>query len=435
MSSRLCVYLYDLLVGHLEKAPESRVSFTYTPEWQDLWMRGDAHKISVSLPIQHDNPKLDATAFVAGLLPDSTRHRTLLADELGIGDDPSDFAFLAKLGRDCAGALTVVPEGEDLHRGAAAEIEWLDLEGLAAHLRALPRRPLMIDEDNGVVLSLAGVNDKAAVVVSRGRIGLPRYGFPSTHIIKVDIPGLEDSIKTEHFCLSLARKVGFRVPRTALHQAEDQSFMLMQRYDRQVIEGAPQRIHQEDFCQALNVMPGRKYQRHGGPSWPDCFRLMRETVNPTAARGELLREAVFQFLIGNPDAHAKNYSLVYSRPSGAIHLSPFYDLNNAAAFRALFKKARPLMAMKIGETDDRDEVTIDDWRRFASDCSITETAVADAVTDLAGEILEALPAVLEQVPRCAAIRLAAEDIAERCSRWTKKPEYPATDPAIGDPTF
>jgi serine/threonine-protein kinase HipA len=416
MTSRLNVYFADSLVGHMTRQDDNRIGFEYSAQWHQAWRAGRAHQISVSMPVSPPGAVLDATAFVAGLLPDSTRHRTLIAEEMGIGDDPSDFAFLSKMGRDSAGALTIIPEGQSLDRGSHS-VEWLDSDSLADHLASLPRRPLLIDEEEGIVLSLAGVNDKAAVVYSKGRIGLPKNGMPSTHIIKVDIPGLEDSIKTEFFCLELAKRVGLRVPKSSMETVGGKSFMLMQRYDRTVRDGKLGRIHQEDFCQAFNVMPTKKYERYGGPGWGHCMSLMSVTVNPVAARETLLKQAIFQFLTGNPDAHAKNYSLVYRGASGSIDLSPIYDLNNAAAFQSYFKSAKPIMAMFIGKERNRDAVTSDDWLDFAKDCGISFSTVKKGVISLAEELLSVLPGAHAASPRCEAIDIAHKDIKDRCIAW------------------
>jgi len=428
VSGRLAAHLNGSLVGHFTEEGSGRIRFDYDPGWRAAAEARRAHPISVSLPISAEGP-LDATAYVAGLLPDSVRHRDLLADQLGIAEDPSDFAFLSKLGRDSAGALVILPEGEGLARGAAPAVDWLDEAKLAEHLRGLPRRPLLIDDEEGIVLSLAGVNDKAAVVVKGGRIGLPRNGLPSTHIIKVDIPGLEDSIVTEHFCLSLARAVGLRTPRSVIHQAEDQTFMLMSRYDRSVVDGRVLRVHQEDFCQALGVMPGKKYQRHGGPGWADGFRLMGRTTNPAGSRNALLRMAAFQFLTGNPDAHAKNYSLLYRGAEGLLELAPIYDLNNAAAFRRYFKTAKPIMAMRIGDKDNRDEVGPEDWGALARECGLSPEVVFRTVTDTARSILTEIGAVQAACPEREAVRVAADDIRTRCAAWAAEGPEPADEPS------
>jgi serine/threonine-protein kinase HipA len=428
MSNKLDAYMEGRLVGAFTRSGQDRIAFQYSQDWIRMVRARRAHPISVSLPARSDEDLLDATSFVAGLLPDSTRHRMLLAAELDIEDDPSDFNFLARMGRDSAGALTIIPEEESLEGSRKPGITELSEAELAEHLRSLPRRPLLIDENEGVMLSLAGVNDKTAVTVRKGQIGLPHGGFPSTHIIKVDIPGLEDSIRTEQFCLDLARLTGLKVPKSEIRTAEDQTYMIMARYDRTIRDGRLSRIHQEDFCQALGVMPGKKYQRKGGPGWAEAFDLLQLSSEPVRDRQILLKEAIFQFLSGNPDAHAKNYSLVYRGAAGDLKLSPLYDLNNAAAFRHHFKKARPIMAMSFGQQDNPEMVTVNDFADFAEDCGFSKKLVIKTVQDTAIEMLGALPGARARQGACEAIDRAYDDIEERCLRWSGRELKPEISP-------
>lgn len=428
MTGKLNAFMAGARVGTFTRDGEARISFQYDEDWLSRIQARRAHPISVSLPARPDNPAQDATSFVAGLLPDSTRHRTLLAAEMDIEEDPSDFNFLAKMGRDSAGALTIIPEDQSLEGPRKAGITELDEAALAEHLRSLPRRPLLFDEDEGVMLSLAGVNDKTAVTVRKGVIGLPHGGFPSTHIIKVDIPGLKDSIRTEQFCLDLAAAAGLKVPPSEIRTAEDQTYMIMARYDRTIRNGKLSRIHQEDFCQAMGIMPGRKYERKGGPGWSDCFDLVLKSADPVNDRRTLLNEAIFQYLSGNPDAHAKNYSLVYKGATGELALSPLYDVNNAAAFRHHFKKARPIMAMNIGGEANPNNVTEKDFIDFSKACGFSEKVVLKAVRSMASNILDALPEVRARQAPCMAINLAYEDIEDRCLGWA--PRGLETDPEI-----
>lgn len=427
MTRRLIAYMEDRVVGSFTPAPPSFVNFAYSEEWIK---NGPGTQISLALPVLPAGQEQDATAFVAGLLPDSIKHRNQLAVEMGIEDDPSDFSFLEKMGRDIAGAMTVLPEGEALSTGNAPSVQWLENEEFADHLRHLPRRPLLFDndEEDGVILSLAGVNDKTAVVHRKGRIGFPQNGLPSSHIVKVDIPGLENSIKTEQFCLNLAGEVGLPVPPSGLKTFEDQTFMLMARYDRSLRDRKLKRVHQEDFCQALGILPGKKYQRHGGPGWPESFELVMESSNPLEDRRLLLDYAFFQFFSGNPDAHAKNYSLIYRGGPGSVRLAPIYDLNNAAAHRHNFKKTNSIMAMSIGKQFNPDRVTEEDWRQFAKDCGFSGDVILDEVSSFAQRVIDALPAALSQNITCEEVQVAHDDIMDRCLAWA--PKKPANDPGI-----
>jgi serine/threonine-protein kinase HipA len=422
----LSAYLYGVEAGRFSQNQSGEVSFAYSEEWLRLAEQGGAHALSISLPLNETHADGAASAFIAGLLPDNVKHREILAVELNLGSDPSDIELLAKLGRDCAGALTVLPPQEDLDHGQKAFVDYLDEEQLAEYIAALPRRPLLVDEEDGVMLSLAGVNDKAAVVASRSKIGLPKHGFPSTHMIKTDIPGLKDSVKVEHFCLRVAEACGQEVPKSAVKVAGDQTFLLIWRYDRRLVaehEGPRlYRLHQEDFGQATGFRPSRKYERHGGPNWKICFQLMSKTSDPVRARETLLDRVILQYLLGNPDAHGKNYSLLYTR-SGEVRLAPFYDLNNAEAFRSNFKTVKPIMAMSIGGKFDRDALSIENWHQFAEDCSLTPSLVMRRIEQLSSQIVGKSQAIRESMVGTLAdtklLDVVVNDISKRASIWIK----------------
>ncbi|TLX16243.1 type II toxin-antitoxin system HipA family toxin [Rhizobium sp. MHM7A] len=422
--TELSVYLYGVETGRFSQSEDGQIGFAYKPEWIKAAAAGKAHPLSISLPFNEQPAPGAAEAFIAGLLPDSLKHREILAVELDLGNDPSDMELLAKLGRDCAGALAIVPVGESLDTGHKPMVEYLGEEQLASYIAALPRRPLLVDEEDGVMLSLAGVNDKAAVVASKNRIGLPKHGFPSTHIIKTDIPGLKDSIKVEHFCLRIAESCGQDVPKSEVKVAGDQTFLLIWRYDRRLVaeQSGPRlyRLHQEDFCQATGFRPSRKYERHGGPNWQLCFQLMSRTSDPVRSRETLLDRVILQYLIGNPDAHGKNYSLLYGR-SGEVRLAPLYDLNNAEAFRTNFKSVKPIMAMSIGGNFDRDTLTMENWEKFADDCGLNPALVTRRLEELAAAIVDNAKAVRQELAGTLAdtqlLDLVVEDIAKRASIW------------------
>lgn len=420
MDEKLIIRSGDRKVGTLTEAADRSIGFSYEDTWRDAWVKGDAHPVSLSLPLSSTQHVMDATAYVAGLLPESVMHRQMLNVEMGLSENASDFEMISRMGRDSAGAFTIIPETEDPDTNQSPSVSWLDENGVAEHLRSLPHRPLLMDEEHGIMLSLAGVNNKAAVVVSRGKIGLPRHGKPSTHIIKTDIAGLPGTTATENFCLRLARAAGLRAPLSRLLRAEDQTFILIDRYDRQRMDdGTVKRIHQEDFCQAMGVMPARKYQRHGGPGWAEGFRMMEHMAEPTGARLRLLGFAAFQFLIGNPDAHAKNYSVVYGN-AGRVDLAPIYDLNNAAPFRKHFRRAAPIMAMRIGSKDRSDEVAENDWRDFADECGLRQQVVLTSLRKMADKIQQVLTEVLDTSPTSDEVREAAEDVLVRCREWGSK---------------
>jgi serine/threonine-protein kinase HipA len=201
--------------------------------------------------------------------------------------------------------------------------------------------------------------------------------------------------------------------------------MVVRRYDRVGLNGQRvfRRLHQEDFCQALGRFPRQKYEKDGGPGWKESFELMTRLSDVVTARTQLLDRAIFQFLIGNPDAHAKNYSLVYRH--GRIELGPLYDVNNAAAFRSYFKEQRSRLAMFIGGNRDPATLTTENWEAFARQTDFRPRYVLGKVLDMAARLPAAAEAVLKKLKGTEAdsrlLPLALEDITRRCDvvrSWT-----------------
>lgn len=407
------VHAADLTLG-----VRNALSLTYVAGWLG---NPSGFPVSMTMPLR-ERPYGDAVVapFVAGLLPDSRIHRRSLAAAFGISHD-SDFSLLNAIGLECAGAVSLLPPGLPApDPDAEPEYEVLADADLAALIRALPQRPLFV-EGGDLRLSLAGVNDKAGVIRVRDGVALPRGGTPSTHILKVDIPRLPDSARVESYCLKLALDVGIQAAKSAVREAEGIPYVLVSRYDRVLADTRAgkrlRRVHQEDFCQATGGGPEAKYQREGGPGWKEAFQLMDRMTNVSADRGELLQRVYLTYLIGNPDAHGKNYSILFK--NGRLSLAKAYDINNAAAFRDCFKAVRPRMAMAIGTCFDPLAVTGKDWDSFARACGFTPARVRLGLVELAGRLSEAAPrvaaALRETVEWSDRIGLAVVDIVERCA--------------------
>jgi len=257
----------------------------------------------------------------------------------------NDFALLAALGGDTAGAISLLAPSER-PPPVGRDVQWLGESELATLIDELPSRPLHADEDGEYRLSLAGAQDKLPVVLGAdGRIGLTKGRTPSTHILKTSIAGHDGTIANEALCAAIGRFLGIETVHTSPRRAAAREFLLVERYDREHTEDAVRRLHQEDFCQALGIPVRRKYQSEGGPRLEDCFALLREAVAvPASEVLKLLDAVVFSFLIGNNDAHGKNYSLLYLPDSPKATLAPAYDLLSTVVYPGLSRK----MAMSIG---------------------------------------------------------------------------------------
>src|SRR5437868_1340498 len=285
--------------------------FDYDKGWLD---RAGAAPLSQSLPLRAKRFRnKECRGFFAGILPEESK-REIIARNLGISAR-NDFAMLERIGGECAGAVTFMPKGEPLPTREPG-YRTLSQDGLVAILRELPRRPLLAGE-KGVRLSLAGAQDKLAIRMEEGAICVPLGGAPSTHILKPDVERFAGVVFNEAFCMQLAAAAGLPAAPVEIRKIDDLDYLLVERYDRLHrvgVDGSPviERLHQEDFCQALGIVSEQKYQKEGGPSLKQCFALVRDVSSaPVIDLARLLDAVIFNYLAGNNDAHGKNFSLLY----------------------------------------------------------------------------------------------------------------------------
>jgi serine/threonine-protein kinase HipA len=373
MAHELDVWLFADRVGTLALV-EGRLNFRYAPDWPS---RPNAVALSTSLPLQaepFDDHK--TRPFFAGLLPEGQMRR-LIAQQFQVSNQ-NDFALLDHIGGECAGAVTFLEPGQILPAPAHDDVQWLSDDEVVAILDELPRRPMLAGFD-GLRLSLAGAQDKLPVVFDGSRLGLPRNGTPSSHILKPAIHAVEDSVANEGFCMALAEAMQLRPAKSKIHVVLKRPFLLVERYDRVTdAEGQRQRLHQEDFCQALGVVPEMKYQNEGGPDLAQCFALVRRVTRPSAPQVlRLLDYVIFNALIGNHDAHAKNFSLLYSGKTPV--LAPFYDTLSTAVYPTL----TPKMSMKIGSKYQFGEVQALHWNQFAEGLGLAKAQTKRRILELA----------------------------------------------------
>jgi len=378
MAHELEVWLFANRVGTLAWA-DGRLNFTYAPDWLS---QADTVALSASLPLQAE-PFNDRRSrpFFAGLLPEG-RMRRLLAQQFQVSGQ-NDFALLDHIGGECAGAVTFLEPGQPLPGPTRKDdVQWLSDQEVVAILDELPRRP-MLAGNVGLRLSLAGAQDKLPVVFDGTRIGLPLNGTLSSHILKPAIHAVEHSVINEGFCMALAETMHLNPAKSKVHTVLDRQFLLVERYDR--IVDAPehrQRLHQEDFCQALGVVPEMKYQNEGGPDLPKCFDLVRRATRPSAPQIlRLFDYVIFNALIGNHDAHGKNFSLLYlGKETGTTPvLAPLYDTLSTAVYPTL----TPKMAMKIGSKYKFSEVQARHWEQFAEGVGLTKAQAKRRILELA----------------------------------------------------
>lgn len=387
MIKSLTVWWAAAQVGALRIDEHGDLEFQYG----DAWLADPlARPISISLPKQAEAFNRRATRpFFAGLLPEEGQ-RVAVARTLGVSK-ANDFRLLEQLGGDVAGALSLWPEGETPPepKGLAAT-EPLDDDEFVEVLDLLPRRPFLAG-DKDIRLSLAGAQQKLPVVLINGRVAVPAPGQPSTHILKPPIERFEGTTENEAFGMRLAVALGLKVAAVEPRRVKDRPYLLIERYDRDVgADGSIRRLHQEDFCQALGIPPERKYAAEGGPIFRDCFGLVRQACTPPApAVLGLVDAAIFNVLIGNADAHGKNFSLLYQ--PGGIGMAPLYDLMCTAAYPEIHAK----LAMKVGKRATLEEFTPDTWDDFAGEVEVGAPYVRGRARRFADQALASIPGVVE----------------------------------------
>jgi serine/threonine-protein kinase HipA len=350
--------------------------------------------LSESLPVRQEAySSPECRPYFSGLLPESSV-RIVIARVIQT-DVNNDWALLVHLGGECAGAVSLVIPGTPLDRGPQ-EPRWLSEEEQAHLVSDLQTRPFLVDVDGTMRLSLAGAQNKIPVVADGERIGLPAGGAPSTHILKLADPQLPGIADNEATCMALVRACGVAAPAARAVTLGDDQALLVERYDRAGTLATLERLHQEDFAQALGVRSEDKYQSDGGPSVRDCVSLIRRATRiPGPNIVAFVDQLIMNFLIGNHDAHAKNYSLLYT--SGGAQLAPMYDVLDTGIY------GTSNFAMKIGG-EYRDEFMFRrHWERLAEEVVLSGPQVMNRLHDLAARLDAAIDALnLADSPEVAA---------------------------------
>jgi serine/threonine-protein kinase HipA len=371
----LDVYLRNCLAGRLWLDERRRFVFQYEGDWVS---DPRALLLSLSLPLRTD-PYADDNArpFFANLLPEGEIRR-LIAQRFGLSEK-NDFALLEQIGGECAGAVSLLMPGESPAENRS--YEELTEEELHRIITELPRRPLLAGE-KGIRLSLAGAQNKLPVYMEGEKVFIAGGNSPSTHILKPPIPGFEGTVENEAFCMILAGRVGLPVPAVSIRKQLD-TILVVERYDRKKDPGGGiLRLHQEDFCQALGILPDQKYESEGGPNLSQCFSLLGEnSTRPAADQSTLLSGVIFNVIIGNSDAHAKNLAILYEEKGP--RLAPFYDLLCTQVYPDLAEK----YAMKIGGENRPDWLQLRHWERLADELSLKKRFVLNMIQRMAGMIV------------------------------------------------
>lgn len=383
MIDRLNVFLTGTHVGILEWDDVADLfSFRYSSDY--VGAKG-AVAISKSLPLGTEAfSPLASRSFFENLLPPEVVRRKL--EKILHHDYRNTFAFLKDLGGDCAGAISLYPDGVDPSRREDVLRE-LSEDEADEILTSLPSRPLLQGKVAGYRISVAGSQDKLVARLRGNTLFLPLYGSASTHVIKPEMSICPDSVVNECFCQRVAERLGLHAAVASILDVKSRPYYVSERYDRKGEGAIVRRLLQEDFCQAMGVPPEEKYEADGGPSAVKCFRFLRDEGFGFSELAKFVDALVFNFVIGNADAHAKNFSILYK--NGVASLAPVYDILSTAAYDNLV----PRMAMSIGGALDFDEVSRASFDAFAKKCDVNPKFVKGRIEDLS----DRLSAAMEEV--------------------------------------
>jgi serine/threonine-protein kinase HipA len=341
VAERLVVWLYGTPVAELTPGRDYRITLRWRDEGVERWGRGSS-VLSVGLPLGSVTGPRDMRGmdFFENILPEGpalTQIATLASTR-----SLDTYGVLAVFGRDCAGAITLLPDGEEPGSAGKGEYRPLTGEGLRRLINSLDTAPLGAAPERGFRPSLAGFQRKALLGrADDGTWQLPQDGAPSTWILKPDGP--HAMAANEATCLALARACGLDVPDTELLDLQGLPVLAVKRYDRHESPGGPIRIHQEDGCQATTTPPALKYEEQGGPSLRDLATVLRDFGNAGDVTS-LLRRTTFNVAVGNADAHAKNFSILHAADDPVITLAPAYDVLSTTALELTDNAGDPMRA-------------------------------------------------------------------------------------------
>lgn len=328
----LNVFLNGRLVGVLRRQSTGAIDFQYAREWL-AW--DNAFPVSLSLPLREDRYiGAPVTNVFDNLLPDSDPIRRRLAERVGAtGADA--YSLLTALGHDCVGALQFLPDGTDPGAPGDTAGKAVSEEEIAELINNLAAAPLGVGGDEDFRISIAGAQEKTALLRKDGGWFKPTGTAATTHILKPQIGqlpngiDLSNSVENEYLCLKLVEAWGIPAARVEIADFGGRRTLIVERFDRRwTHDGRLLRLPQEDCCQALSVPPTRKYQADGGPGMREIVTLLKGSDDPEADIATFMRASVAFWLLGATDGHAKNFS-IFLMPGGRFRMTPLYDVLTA----------------------------------------------------------------------------------------------------------
>lgn len=400
----LRVYRNNLLVGHLRKEPGGAIEFQYDESWLS---RKAAFPISLSLPFREDAYRgAPVAAVFENLLPDSETLRRKVADRVGASSSDA-YGLLAAIGADCVGALQFVTGDDDVAKTGGVTGEPVDDETVERILKNLARAPLGLNRDDEFRISLAGAQEKTALLYVNGQWLRPHGATPTTHILKPKIGevhgiDLANSVENEFYCLRLLAAFGMPVAKADMRVFGTTKALVVERFDRRwTKDDRLLRLPQEDCCQALSIPPSRKYESDGGPGMAEIIELLGGADDPAQDRTVFFKAQILFWLIGATDGHAKNFS-IYLLPGGGYRLTPLYDVISAqpSLDAGQIRRNQMKLAMSVGSNRHyrMDEIHGRHFVETGARAGLPKRLMAQAIEEIVDNAQSAFATVETELP-------------------------------------
>lgn len=419
----LNVFLNGRLVGVLRRVSNGAIDFRYDQTWL-AW--GSTFPISLSLPLREDRYiGAPVTNVFDNLLPDNDSIRKRIAERVG-AEGTDAYSMLTALGHDCVGALQFLPDSMDPGPAGRFEGKPIDDTEITNILQNLSSAPLGMSEDKDFRISIAGVQEKTALLRRGNKWYKPVGTTATTHIFKPQIGrlpngiDLSNSVENEYFCLKLLSALGVPTANAEIDDFGSRRTLIVERFDRRWTgDGRLIRLPQEDCLQALSIPPTRKYQSDGGPDMSAIFRLLKGSDVPDDNLAAFMRANIIFWLIGATDGHAKNFSIFLS-PGGRFHMTPLYDVLSAQpSFDAKqIQRKKFKLAMSVGKSRHYEvaEIMPRHFFQTAEAAGIKSSLVTKIFNDLIKNAVRASEAVVKNLPKAFPLAMSDSILAALTQR-------------------
>ncbi|MDQ2994643.1 MAG: type II toxin-antitoxin system HipA family toxin [Pseudomonadota bacterium] len=427
--TQLYVYMNDILVGTLVRKSSRDLEFHYHPSWLE---RENARPISLSMPIREKAYSGDVVNyFFDNLLPDNDKILDRIQREFGANSKKS-FDLLYHIGADCVGALQFLPENVP-STSPRLQADLVDDASIAKLLKNYRTEPLGMAAENDFRISLAGAQEKTALLWYKKKWWRPKCGTPTTHIIKQPIGiikeyniDLSDSVENEWLCLKILSHFDLPVSHADITMFDDVKALVVERFDRKwnVAKTKLIRLPQEDMCQVLGFSPGLKYERYeGGPGILQIMKKLQGSDNAIMDRYNFMKTVFLFWLLAAPDGHAKNFS-VFLKPKGRYQLTPLYDVISAYPLmkQRQIEERKLVLAMAVHGKNRHyrwNEIQLRHWHETAEKCHFPVADMQKIIDEVFANVIDVISRVRSSLPKGFPAHIS-DPIFSGLERMTKK---------------